>query len=72
MENDYTDLLNMVQQHTKCNSSYCLRKKQDYSQYCRFHFPFDHTDKTHIDFEEVKSVETIDAATTRMFRWSYW
>ena len=50
-----TDLLNMVQRHTKCNSSYCLRKQQDDSQYCRFHFPFDHTDKTHIDFEEVKS-----------------
>ena len=25
--NDYIDLLNMIQRHTRCSTSYCLRKK---------------------------------------------
>ncbi len=27
-QSDYTDLLNMVQRHTRCSTSYCLRKSQ--------------------------------------------
>ena len=26
-QSDYVDLLNMVQRHTRCSTSYCLRKK---------------------------------------------
>ena len=39
---DYVDLLNMVQRHTRCGTSYCLRKQGDkFELQCRFHFPFD-------------------------------
>lgn len=28
-DSDYIDLLNMVQRHTRCSTSYCLRKKHN-------------------------------------------
>lgn len=52
---DYADLINCVQRHTKCSTAYCLRKKNDEEQYCRFNFPFEECDKTFIDFEEINS-----------------
>jgi hypothetical protein len=56
IDNDYADLLNCVQRHTKYSSAYCLRKKNsDKEQYCRFNFPFENCDTTHIDFEEIKT-----------------
>ena len=40
-ESDYVDLLNMVQRHTCCSTSYCLRKKSNETELkCRFHYPF--------------------------------
>ena len=55
-ESDYVDLVNTVQRHTHCSTSYCLRKKSDKSELkCRFHFPFDHCPRTRIEFEEIHS-----------------
>ena len=28
-DDDYVDLLNMVQRHTRCSTNYCLRKKTE-------------------------------------------
>ena len=28
-QSDYEDLVNMVQRHTRCSTSYCLRKKEN-------------------------------------------
>ncbi|CAB4003587.1 Hypothetical predicted protein [Paramuricea clavata] len=51
---DYIDLLNMVQRHTCCSTSYCRRKKSNESELkCRFHFPFDHCPQTKLEFEKV-------------------
>ena len=53
-DNDYTDLLNTVQRHTKCNSTYCLKTYKNGDQYCRFNFPFDKNDSTYVKFEKLK------------------
>ncbi|CAB3994683.1 ATP-dependent DNA helicase PIF1, partial [Paramuricea clavata] len=53
-QSDYVDLLNMVQRHTRCSTSYCLRKKSNETDLkCRFHFPFDICPKTKLEFEKV-------------------
>jgi len=36
---DYIDLVNTVQRHTKCNSSYCLKTDKNGDKKCRFDFP---------------------------------
>lgn len=53
---DYVELLNTVQRHTHCSTNYCLRHKQNESDLqCRFKFPFDHCDKTRLEFEQVNT-----------------
>ena len=55
-DNDYIDLLNTVQRHTHCSSSYCLRKKQNQSDLrCRFNFPFQPCMTTRLEFEPIHS-----------------
>ncbi|CAB4002039.1 Hypothetical predicted protein [Paramuricea clavata] len=55
-QSDYVDLLNMVQRHTRCSTSYCLRKKSNETELkCRFHFPFDISPKTKLEFEKIHS-----------------
>ena len=55
-DSDYIDLLNMVQRHTRCSTSYCLRKKGNETEpKCRFNFPFEHCEKTSLQFEEIHS-----------------
>ena len=42
IDDDYTNLLNTVQRHTRCNTRYCLRYKQGVKDMqCRFNCPFD-------------------------------
>ena len=44
----------MVQRHTRCSTSYCLRKRSNESELkCRFHFPFDLCPKTRLEFEKI-------------------
>ncbi len=53
-QSDYVDLLNMFQRHTRCSTSYCLRKKSNETELkCRFHFPFGICPKTKLEFEKV-------------------
>ncbi len=53
-QSDYEDLLNMVQRHTHCSTSYCLRKKSNETELkCRFHFPFNHCPQTKLEFEKI-------------------
>src|SRR2546423_11335879 len=44
---DYIELVNKLQRHTRCNPSYCLRSK-DGQQYCRFGFPKDNVEHSSI------------------------
>ena len=56
LDNDYADLLNMVQRHTNCSTNYCLRNKGSQSELkCRFNFPFEYSANTRLEFEEVHS-----------------
>ena len=58
-EDDYVDLLNVVQRHTCCSSNYCLNKKQnDSGLNCRFSFPFESCIKTKLEFEPIHSKST--------------
>ncbi len=45
-DDDYVDLLNTVQRHTRCSTNYCLKKKQDNNLKCRFNFPFEDCEST--------------------------
>ena len=55
-DNDYIDLLNMVQRHTRCSTSYWLRKKHNETEpECRFNFPFETCTKTSLHFELIHS-----------------
>ena len=52
-DNDYADLLNTVQRHTRCSTKYCLRQKHDENHLqCRFNFPFECCAKTKLEFEQ--------------------
>ena len=50
-DEDYVDLINTVQRHSKCNSAYCLKQDKDGNQHCRFHYPIPLNDETHIKYE---------------------
>lgn len=52
---DYSDLVNTVQRHTKCNSGYCLRQDASGNQKCRFGFPIEPADVTHLRHEKINS-----------------
>lgn len=53
---DYIDLLNTVQRHTRCSTNYCLKHKQNEADLqCHFNFPFNLCDKTRLEFEKVNT-----------------
>ena len=54
-DDNYIDLLNMVQRNTNCNSAYCLKQNKDGTQSCRFSYPHQTCDQTHLEFEKVKT-----------------
>lgn len=55
-DGDYEDLVNSVQRHTQCSTAYCLRKKKEDNNYCcRFHYPKDCCDQTHLEYEKIHS-----------------
>lgn len=46
----------MVQRHKQCSTAYCLRhKSQNADLSCRFNYPKDNCDKTHLEFEQIHS-----------------
>ena len=45
---DYINMVNKVQRHTRCNSSYCLRVDRTGRQYCRFGYPKETTESTYL------------------------
>src|SRR2546429_5018376 len=45
---DYVDLVNKLQRHTRCNSSYCLRTVRTGNQSCRFGYPKETTEITYL------------------------
>ena len=57
-DNDYVDLLNSVQRHTRCSTSYCLRNRMNETELkCRFNFPVENCEKTTLLFEPINTKE---------------
>ena len=55
-DKDYEDVVNLVQRHSQCSSAYCLRRKcDDENLSCRFNYPKDLSEKTHLQFKEIRS-----------------
>jgi hypothetical protein len=53
-EQDYYDLVNVVEQHTKCSAAYCLKKKKGQTETkCRFEYPRQLQSETKLHFEEL-------------------
>lgn len=53
-DNDYVDLLNSVQRHTHCSTSYCLKNSVNETELkCRFNFPLEKWEKTTSLFEAI-------------------
>ena len=55
-DEDYHNIVNTVQIHTKCSTAYCLKKKSAQQQLqCRFNFP--HPEQLHstIEFEQLEN-----------------
>ena len=56
LDDDYIDLLNTVQRHTKCSTNYCLKRNADNSDLqCRFKYPVELSEKTTLVFEAINS-----------------
>ncbi|PKK67779.1 hypothetical protein RhiirC2_663004 [Rhizophagus irregularis] len=45
-DQDYIDLVNKLQRHTRCNPSYCFRVDKTGQQSCRFSYPKETTENT--------------------------
>ncbi|XP_054257274.1 uncharacterized protein LOC128982231 [Macrosteles quadrilineatus] len=57
---DLSELVNKVQRHTRCSTSYCLRKNKRTNQLeCRYKFPFDLSDITHVYTNEKGVMELV-------------
>ncbi len=52
---EYADLLNVCERHTKCGPCCLRKKKKDKEWKCRFHFPYQMRDKTEITYEPRKN-----------------
>ena len=55
LDQDYINLLNSVQRHSICSSLYCLRQNSNRLQYCRFEYPIEKTQSTHLVYEKVNT-----------------
>ena len=63
---DYTNLVNTVQRHTRCSPAYCIKQKQNQQQpQCRFGYPKECTEQTDISFEQLTNGELRATLTTK-------
>jgi ATP-dependent DNA helicase PIF1 len=47
-QQDYIDLINKLQRHTRCSPSYCLRVDRGNKQSCRFGYPKENVEQTFV------------------------
>ena len=62
---DYHQLVNTVERHTRCSSAYCLRRKNGEEPSCRFDFPKELSDQSYVEFEEVNEEKIRATLSTR-------
>ena len=66
LNEDYTNLVNTVQRHTRCSPAYCIKQKQNQQQpTCRFGYPKECTDQTDITFEQLSNGDLRATLTTK-------
>lgn len=66
-DKDYEDLVNTVQRLTQCSTAYCLRKKDEQNNFfCRFNYPKDCCDQTHLEYEKIHSKDNKNHYTIRV------
>ena len=66
LNEDYTNLVNTVQRHTRCSPAYCIKQKQNQQQpTCRFGYPKECIDQTDITFEQLSSGDIRATLTTK-------
>ena len=53
-DQDLVNLINTVQRHTRCSSTYCLRKGKGEDMQCRFDFPKPLCSETHLEFQKIR------------------
>src|SRR6266498_5049237 len=60
-EQDYIELINKLQRHTRCSSSYCLQTKRNGQTLCRFGYPIERNDRTFICSDKNEQPEMVTA-----------
>ena len=65
-DEDYHQLVNTVERHTRCSSAYYLRRKNGEKEpSCRFGFPKELSDQSYVEFEEVNEEKIRATLSTR-------
>ncbi len=65
-DEDYHDLVNSVQRHTRCSAAYCLRRKPGQGEaVCRFGYPRDVQQSSELTFEKLQDGTIRATLTTR-------
>ena len=60
-EQDYIDLINKLQCHTRCSPSYCLQVNKDGQQSCRFGYPKENVEQSYLRDDECGQPEFVTA-----------
>ena len=60
-EQDYIELINKLQRHICCSSSYCLRTKRNRQMLCQFGYPIECNDRTFIRSDKNGQPEMVTA-----------
>src|SRR3990170_4143760 len=58
---DYIELINKLQRHTRCSPSYCLRVKKNDETVCRFGYPKEISGQTYIRNDKYGQPELVSA-----------
>ncbi len=58
---DYVELINKLQRHTRCSTSYCLRTKRNGETSCRFGYPKEFNEQTYIRDDNHGQSELVSA-----------
>src|SRR3989440_1844252 len=56
---DYIELINKLQRHTRCSPQYCIRRSKSGQEACRFGFPKELTDRTFIRDDNHRQPELV-------------
>ena len=58
-QQDYVDLINKLQRHTRCSSAYCLRTNREGNQVCRFGYPKEIVEQTFVRDDDRGQLELV-------------